>query len=249
MVQCSHCGRDVRGHPFLREGPDYCCEHCFLKRLEHPSRDEPHALLAEALAAALDLREHETGLHSKRVACHTLVLAQQQSRDAEFLKQVYWGALLHDIGKIGVRDAVLLKEGPLTDAEWQEMRTHPYKGYEILAPVPGMEAAAQVVLAHEERFDGGGYPMGLKGDAIPLGARLFAVIDTLDAITSNRPYRSGQDFDRAAAEIVAGSGSQFDPLAVAAFVAEEEALRRMVELKCTVIETLSGESTDPLQGQ
>lgn len=187
---------------------------------------------AEALAAALDAREHETGAHSKRVACHTLVLARRFTSDAEELRQVYWGALLHDIGKIGIADAILLKQGPLSAAEWQAMRRHPEIGYQILAPAPFLSKAAEIVLTHEERFDGGGYPRGLAGERIPLWSRLFAVIDTLDAMTSDRPYRKGRSFEVAKAEITALGGKQFDPLAVAAFLAEEATLRAMAQTKC-----------------
>lgn len=188
--------------------------------------------LAESLAAALDARERETGLHSKRVACHTLVLAKRFSGDSAHLRQIYWGALLHDIGKVGISDAILLKPGPLDDQEQAVMRSHPEIGHAILKDVPFMREAAQIVLCHEERFDGNGYPRGLAGDAIPFGARLFAVIDTLDAITSDRPYRQGLPFDGAKAEIERCSGRQFDPVAVEAFLAEEAVLREMVAAKC-----------------
>lgn len=188
--------------------------------------------LAEALAAALDARERETGLHSKRVACHTLVLARRFTRDPKRLQQVYAGALLHDLGKIGIPDALLLKPGPLSEAEWSVMREHPAIGHRILANVPTLLEAAQIVLAHEERFDGTGYPRGLKGEAIPLWARLFAVIDALDAMTSDRPYRRAQSFEAAKREIVAACGTQFDPMAVEAFLAEEATLRAMVDEKC-----------------
>jgi len=190
------------------------------------------AAFAEALAEALDIREHETGDHSKRVACHTLVLARRFTVDPDQLHQIYWGALLHDVGKIGVPDAVLLKQGALDEAEWQEMRTHPEKGHRIVSQIRGMGEAAEIVLSHEERFDGSGYPRGLKGTQIPLGARLFAVIDTLDAITSDRPYRKALSFDQARAEIIRMSGTQFDPAAVQTFLAEESTLREMVEAKC-----------------
>ena len=140
--------------------------------------------------------------------------------------------LLHDIGKIGIPDAILLKEGPLTDSEWQEMRTHPEKGYRIVSKMPGMQDAAEIVLSHEERFDGSGYPRGLSGESIPWGARLFAMIDTLDAMTSDRPYRKGLDFDAAKAEIQRMSGTQFDPEAVRIFMEAEPVLREMVSLKC-----------------
>ena len=187
---------------------------------------------AEALAAALDARERETGLHSKRVACHTLVLARRFTEDPGELRQIYWGALLHDIGKIGIPDAILLKRGPLTEEEWRVMRRHPEIGHGILATIPSLAGAAEIVLTHEERFDGTGYPRGLKGEAIPLWSRLFAVIDTLDAMTSDRPYRAALPFDRARREIVALAGIQFDPAAIDAFVAEEATLREMVAEKC-----------------
>ena len=190
------------------------------------------AAFAEALAEALDIREHETGSHSKRVACHTLVLARRFTADADQLRQIYWVALLHDIGKIGIADAILLKQGALNEDEWLEMRTHPEKGHRIVAQIPGMEEAAEIILSHEERFDGTGYPRGLKGEQISLGARLFALIDTLDAMTSDRSYRKALSFDQAHAEIVKMSGTQFDPVAVQAFLAEETALREMVAVKC-----------------
>lgn len=192
------------------------------------------AAFAEALAEALDIREHETGDHSKRVACHTLVLARHFVTDPHQLRQIYWGALLHDVGKIGVSDAILLKQGPLDEDEWREMRTHPEKGYRIVSQIPGMAEAMEIVLSHEERFDGSGYPRGLRGQQIPLGARLFTVIDTLDAMTSDRPYRQATSFDHARDEIVSMSGSQFDPVAVQAFLAEESALREMVAAKCVL---------------
>jgi HD-GYP domain-containing protein (c-di-GMP phosphodiesterase class II) len=187
---------------------------------------------AEALVEALDVREHETGLHSYRVACHTLILARRFTADPDQLRQIYWGALLHDIGKIGVPDAVLLKQGALDAEEWQEMRTHPEKGYRIVSKIPGMAKAAEIVLSHEERFDGSGYPRGLHGEQICLGARLFALIDTLDAITSKRPYREASSFEQARDEIVRMSAIQFDPVAVQAFLAEGTTLREMVEAKC-----------------
>lgn len=234
---CAVCGAPILpGAPHLHKIEGHVCENCFLGATGHAplwTVDEmPYVSLSEALAAALDAREHETGLHSKRVASHTMVLAKRFSEDAAMLRQVYWGALLHDIGKIGVPDAILLKHGPLNDAEWDSMRQHPEIGRRILAEVPHLKQASEIVFCHEERFDGSGYPRRLKGDDIPLWARLFAIIDTLDAITSDRPYRKGLGFDVAAAEIQRMSGSQFDPLAVEAFLAEENALRQMVAIKC-----------------
>jgi response regulator RpfG family c-di-GMP phosphodiesterase len=238
---CMHCGAPINGPPHARERDKFCCENCFLsahaqQTLPMAANDTPFAL-AEALVAALDAREHETGLHSKRVACHTLVLAKHFTADPQQLQQVYWGALLHDIGKIGIPDSILLKQTSLTENEWQIMRTHPEIGHRILSNAASMAQAAEIVLSHEERFDGTGYPRGQAGTAIPLWTRLFAVIDTLDAMTSDRPYRSGLPFDAARAEILRQSGAQFDPMAVEAFVAEEATLRNMVELKCGTVTT------------
>ncbi len=236
---CRYCGRAIPAAPFAREGDQFCCEACFLKQREQHDladlageRDRAYLALAEALAAALDAREHETGLHSQRVACHTQVLARRFTQDPQRLRQIYWGALLHDLGKVGIPDAILQKQGPLTQDEWMVMRTHPEIGQRILASVPFMTEAAEIVLCHEERFDGTGYPRGLSGAAIPLAARLFAVIDTLDAMTSDRPYRKGLSFDAAKTEILSLSGTQFDPQAVEAFSAEEKTLREMVAMKC-----------------
>jgi putative nucleotidyltransferase with HDIG domain len=232
---CRHCGTRIGALPYLRAGDEFCCEGCFLTSRQSDASDAAeteHHALAEALAAALDMREQETGLHSKRVACHTQVLARRFTSDRETLRQIYWGALLHDIGKIGIPDAILLKAGPLTNAEEEVMRTHPAKGHAMLAGMPFLQEAAQIVLSHEERFDGSGYPRGLAGEAIPFGARLFAVIDTLDAMTSDRPYRQGLPFDAAKAEILRFAGTQFDPAAVEALIEEERVMREMVALKC-----------------
>jgi len=234
---CQWCGKAIpAGNVLLRGGNTYCCEGCYLGELAAQNSqhltDEAYLAIAESLAAALDAREHETGLHSKRVACHTLVLARQFTDERDSLKQVYWGALLHDIGKIAIPDAILLKQDKLTDDEWQVMRSHPQRGYDIVAAIPFMREAAQIILHHEERYDGKGYPAALSGDDIPWGARLFAVIDTLDAMTNDRLYRKAMSFDVAKEEIVKLSGQQFDPQAVTAFLAEEQMLKEMVEMKC-----------------
>lgn len=235
--RCAACAGDLASGLWIEADGGPLCEACFLHRHRAPHElmpvGEAAATLAEALAEALDLREHETGLHSRRVACHTLVLARRVKPDPAWLNQLYWGSLLHDVGKIGLPDAVLLKRGRLSDEEWREMRTHPDKGFGILSRVPGLAEAAEIVREHEERFDGSGYPRGLAGERISLGARLFAVIDTLDAMTSDRPYRRAVSFDAARAEIARMAGTQFDPIAVSVFLAEEEALRQMVALKCT----------------
>lgn len=234
---CHWCGKAIaEGYVLLRGGKAYCCEGCYLGEMSAQNNqhatDEAYLALAESLAAALDAREYETGLHSKRVACHTQVLARQFTDDRDSLKQIYWGALLHDIGKIAIPDSILLNQGRLTDEEWNVMRTHPQRGYDIVAAVPFMREAAQIILHHEESYDGKGYPAALSGEDIPWGARLFAVIDTLDAMTNDRLYRKAMSFDVAKEEIVKLSGQQFDPQAVTAFLAEEKILKEMVEMKC-----------------
>ena len=230
---CTICGSKARDRQYYRRGDVLTCEHCLLhsrKRLGGLAELHPYEEFAESLAAALDLREKETGLHSKRVAAHTLILARRHYDDVGTLREVYWGSLLHDIGKIGVPDAILLKPGQLSEEEWQVMRQHPEHGNQLLEKLPFFSLAAQIILCHEERYDGSGYPRALKGDAIPLAARLFAIIDTLDAMTFDRPYRKALPFDAATAEIVRMSGSQFDPLAVETFRREEDLLREMTAL-------------------
>lgn len=174
----------------------------------------------ESLVAALDMRDQETKGHSTRVATHSLELAQLLGiKDPEELDMIYRGALMHDVGKIGVPDAILRKPDRLTEEEWVFMRKHPAFGYRILAQVPYLRPAARVVLAHHERWEGGGYPRGLKGENIPLGARIFAISDSYDAIITDRPYRNGQSPDAAFQEILRCAGTQFDPKVVEAFEA------------------------------
>lgn len=229
LAACVECGTASHERQYARILDRHTCEHCLLdsrKRvggLEHG----PYEAFVESLAEALDLRERETGLHSKRVATHTLLLATHHYKKVSDLREVYWGSLLHDIGKIGVPDAILLKPERLSDQEWLIMREHPRNGHHILHNLPFLAMAANIVLCHEERFDGSGYPAGLKGEEIPLAARLFAVIDTLDAMTFDRPYRKALPFDSAKAEIIRMAGKQFDPVAVETFLREEVALREM----------------------
>jgi len=181
--------------------------------------EESYKITLEALVSALDAREHETHAHSQRVREYTLTLAQDLSLRHEELIQAGRGALLHDVGKIGVRDSILLKPGKLSEEEWVEMRKHPQIGYNILQSIEFLSPAAEIVLCHQERWDGKGYPNGLAGPDIPLGARIFAVVDTLDAMTSNRPYRKALSFETAWNEIRECSGTQFDPRVAEAFLA------------------------------
>jgi HD-GYP domain-containing protein (c-di-GMP phosphodiesterase class II) len=236
---CSECGVASHERQYFHLGERHTCEHCLLHaRKHHVGLDsDPYELFVESLAEAMDLREQETGLHSKRVAAHTLLLATHHFHKVDDLREVYWGSLLHDIGKIGVPDAILLKPGKLSDEEWQVMRRHPANGHVILQKLPFLAMAGGIVLCHEERFDGSGYPSGLKGAEIPLAARLFAVIDTLDAMTFDRPYRKALPFDTAKNEILRMAGTQFDPLAVETFLREEMALREMAAMEFPAIVT------------
>lgn len=233
MEACAECGKASHKRQYLHFRNRHTCEHCLL---DHHKRsvgleNESYELFVESLAEAMDLREKETGLHSKRVATHTLLMAAHHYKSAKDLREIYWGSLLHDIGKIGVPDAILLKPGKLSDQEWLIMQEHPRNGHQILQNLSFLTMAADIVLCHEERFDGSGYPAGLKGDEIPLAARLFAVIDTLDAMTFDRPYRKALPFDTAKEEIQRMAGSQFDPIAVDTFLREEAALREMASMQ------------------
>jgi len=174
-----------------------------------------------ALVSALDARDSETGGHSTRVADLTAAIAEEMGipRDSEQGKIIAWGALLHDVGKIAVPDAILRKPGKLSDDEWDAMRTHARAGYDIIRSVEFLAPASQIVLAHHERYDGGGYPRGLAGEEIPRGARIFMIADTFDAITSKRPYKAALPAEEALAEILRHSGTQFDPACVEAFLA------------------------------
>ena len=172
----------------------------------------------EALGDALDLKDPETEGHSRRVTAYTIALAHAMGIDKADIKIIKHGAFLHDIGKMAIPDSILLKPGRLEPEEQEKMRTHCMLGYQIVRKVPFLREASEIVYSHQEHFDGGGYPRKLKGEHIPLGARIFAVADALDAITSDRPYRKGSPFSAARNEIARCSGTQFDPQVVEAFM-------------------------------
>lgn len=172
----------------------------------------------EGWARALDLREHETGGHARRVTELAQRLGGRLGLGEDALENLRHGALLHDVGKIGVRDAVLSKPGPLDDDEWAEMRKHTVLGHELLVGLPGLRASTAVVRSHHERWDGSGYPDGLAGTAIPRLARIFAVVDVYDALRSDRPYRRAWTEDEVRAYLRDERGRQFDPQAVDAFL-------------------------------
>jgi PAS domain S-box-containing protein len=183
------------------------------------ARDGSYDVVVEALAAALELRDDETGQHTRRVTDVALALTRVIDPQLALEPDLRYGFLLHDIGKIGVPDAILLKPGPLTKSETRVLQMHTALGEHLLSYVPFVsDLAHEVVAYHHERWDGTGYPWGLRGDAIPLGARIFAVADAFDAITNDRPYRKARPVSTAIAEIRRAVGSQFDPAVVDAFV-------------------------------
>jgi len=185
--------------------------------------------MLEALVAALDAREHETCNHSHRVSQYTMFLARRMNVDEAAVKEIGYGALLHDIGKIGISDAILLKPDKLSVEEREVIKRHPEIGARILQRARVAPAVTELVLSHQEWYNGLGYPRGLRGEEICIGARIFAAVDAFDCITSDRPYRRAQTYAFAREEIRRNSGTQFDPHVVEAFLAiadwEWDALR------------------------
>ncbi len=194
---------------------------------ERANIDDAHRLLMEAYDAtiegwsnAMDLRDKETEGHTRRVTDMTLVLARAMGMRYDQLMHARRGALLHDIGKLGIPDNILLKAGQLTDEEWAIMRKHPQYAHELLAKISYLQPALDIPFCHHEKWDGSGYPRGLKGDEIPLAARLFAVVDVWDALTSDRPYRSAWSKEKAIDYIQEQSGKHFDPQVVEVLLKE-----------------------------
>ena len=188
--------------------------------LRHAMEDLEHSydVTLEALGDALDLKDSETEGHSKRVTAYAIALARAMSIPPEEIKIIARGAFLHDIGKMAIPDEILRKPGKLTEEEQALMREHCARGYNMLRKIPFLAGAAEIVFCHQEHYDGNGYPNRLAGREIPIGARIFAVADTLDAITSDRPYRKARGFDSAREEILRCSGTQFDPAVVEVFL-------------------------------
>jgi len=172
----------------------------------------------EALGGALDLKDAETEGHCKRVTAFTIAIAKEMKLEPILLPQIARAAFLHDIGKMAIPDIILRKPGPLTPEEREVMRTHCAIGFNMVTRIPFLREAAEIVLSHQEFFDGTGYPRGLGGEQIPLGARIFAVADALDAMISDRPYRKALSITHAQQEILRCSGTQFDPKVVEVFL-------------------------------
>lgn len=196
------------------------------EQLRHAMTDleRSYDITLEALGDALDLKDAETEGHSKRVTAYTVAVARAMQLPPEEVRVIARGAFLHDIGKMAIPDSILRKPGALTEEEAAIMREHCYRGYQMLRKIPFLREAAEIVYAHQEMYDGSGYPRGLRGEQIPLGARIFAVADTLDAITSDRPYRKARSFAVARDEVVKFSGKQFDPAVVRTFLSMPETI-------------------------
>jgi HD-GYP domain-containing protein (c-di-GMP phosphodiesterase class II) len=190
------------------------------RELERRRREAQNTFLQSltTLAETIDLRDPYTAGHSRRVAGYSRRLATELRLPAQTVEQIEHAALLHDIGKIGIPDAILFKNGPLDDEERLLICSHPAIGARLLADLPTMDAICPCVLHHHERYDGRGYPSGLRGEAIPIGARVIAVADAFDAMTTDRPYRRGLSANTALGELTGGAGIQFDPRCVTAFV-------------------------------
>jgi len=180
--------------------------------------EKSYDITLEVLGDALDAKDAETEHHSRRVTAFTIAIARKMGLAREEINVIARGAFLHDIGKMAIPDFILHKPGKLTDDEMAIMKEHCYRGYKIISRIPFLAEAAEIVYSHQERYDGLGYPRGLKGDEIPIGARIFSIADTLDAMTMDRPYRPAQTFDAARKEIQLWSGRQFDPALVKVFL-------------------------------
>ncbi len=214
------------------KGP-YCCERCYFRdRLLGDVIDKIEGIylsIIESFIEAIDAREHEVKSHSIRVSQLSVLLAKQIGVWGRDLIDIYCGALLHDIGKIGISDEILLKNTILSRKDQLCMEEHPEIGYRILCHIEYLSGAAEIVLSHHEHYDGSGYPRGLEGEEIPIGARIFAVCDTLDAITVDRHYREAIPFDQAMDYINFNSGILFDPGIVTILFLLENDMREFVE--------------------
>ena len=206
---------------FAREvGVLYTAERVRARELEDAldaARDMYLATM-KSLAQVVEAKDPTTRGHLDRTAHYGLKLAAKIAPDLAAKPEMAYGFFLHDIGKVGIPESILCKSGPLTELEWIVMKSHPHMGARIVEPIPFMGEAVEIVRCHHERFDGSGYPSGLRGEQIPLGARIFSIADSFDAMTSERPYRHALSLEEAVDEIRDGAGTQFDPECVKAFI-------------------------------
>ncbi len=230
ISNCPNCSRTIEEDRYvIRPDGTFRCEHCYfndtyLEGVVH-FIDTAYLVTLEAFVSAIDAREHEVGNHSLRVTEYSLIIANACDVRGRELVDLYCGALLHDIGKIGIPDEILHKVGPLNADEQAIMRTHPEIGYRIIGRIGYFAPSAEIILSHHEHFDGSGYPRGLKGEAIPHGTRVFAVADALDALTVKRSYHEARTFEDAFDEIIKATGKVYDPAVV------QSALKASDELK------------------
>lgn len=185
----------------------------------NPELSQAYEYMIDGFVRALSFRDLDTEEHARRVTDLSLQMARMMVLPEEDLVYLRWGALLHDIGKIAIPDQILLKPGKLSDEEWKIMRLHPVYGYQILSPIQHLQPALDIPFCHHEKWDGSGYPQGIKGEQIPLSARIFAVSDVWDALTSARPYRPAWTEEEALRYILNQSGKHFDPKMVEIFIA------------------------------
>lgn len=202
----------------------------------------------ETLANILDAREHETQAHSERVSVYSEYLAERIGETDCDLQTIRIGGLMHDIGKMGIPDSVLLKPGQLDAQDWKIMKQHPQIGYNLVAGIPGLMRAAELVLSHHERWDGKGYPRGLKQKEIPFGARVFTLVDTMDAMLSDRPYRKALTYSEVRSVVELNRGTQFDPEIADAFLAiSEHEWVQVVAERCPNLSRLTMDAPGNLQ--
>lgn len=233
IVSCPNCGMPIEGNRFVkRRDGTFRCEHCYftdtyLEGIAHYI-DIAYLVTLEAFVSAIDAHEHEVGNHSLRVTEFALIIGNACGIKGRDRVDLYCGALLHDIGKIGVPDAILHKAGPLTAEEQGIMHKHPEIGFRIIGHIGYFAKASEIIRSHHEHFDGTGYPRGLKGEEIPFGARVFAVADALDALTVKRPYREALSFEGAQDEIIKAARSTYDPQVVEASLKASDELKEYI---------------------
>jgi putative nucleotidyltransferase with HDIG domain len=231
-IYCTHCQTEILDELYIKKDSSYCCEKCYFrdKFLGDVLDKIEGVYLAtiEAFVEAIDAREHEVGNHSYRVTQFAMVLAKKIGVSGRDLVDIYCGSLLHDLGKIGIPDTILLKEEALSEEEHRVMSRHPEIGCRIISHIGYLSKAAEIIYSHHERYDGSGYPKGLKKDEIPFGARIFAVCDALDALTVDRPYRRAVPFEKAKEEILSASGAFLDPNVIEGFLNAEEDIKEFV---------------------
>jgi response regulator RpfG family c-di-GMP phosphodiesterase len=211
--------------------------------------EQSHDHTLEVLGAAIDLRDSPTAGHSRRVFRYSIEIAKAMAGMEKEMKHIAMGAWLHDIGKLAIPDAILLKPGPLTDEERKIMQRHAQIGYDLVKGIPFLADAAEIILAHHERSDGSGYPRGLKAEEIPAGARIFAVADTFDAMTSDRPYRRALPFKTSQEVIERGTGKLYDSQVAKAFLGIPDETWEAIRKETAAIQTLAFAMPSDVQGR